>query len=340
MPHRVGHLFEEIATPSNIATAFRVYNHRRRAYRKVPYDPEMAKSILDGLCAIGNGEPTEWSFGPVRKKRLQEGIKERILHIPHTESAIAQTAVLNILGPILDKRTTTQSFSSRKGYGFHKCAAKQSRFLQLNYKNRALYCIQCDIHHFYQSLPKQVCYDAVARVIKDPKTLRLVKAILDADDEIPIGFPTSHVFANLVNSDLYERLIRSDKYIGKVFIYMDNITVYARYKKCLIRAKALIDEWLSERGMHIKGDWRMFDPSIQPVITCGFKLQRGKMVKLYDRIFRMAKRNFARLQRRPSTHDARAILSRYGWFKAARRHALFTRLLGTITKDNLKVLAS
>lgn len=129
MPHRVGHLFEKIATLKNINEAFRIYNSRRPSYRRIAYDIDMAMTILKGLRDIGNGVPTDLGFGPVRKKLTQEGTKARILHIPHTESAVAQTAVLNILGPILEGRTTTQSFSSRKGYGLHKCAAKQSRYL-------------------------------------------------------------------------------------------------------------------------------------------------------------------------------------------------------------------
>ena len=340
MPHRVGHLFEKIATLKNINEAFRIYNSRRPSYRRIAYDIDMAMTILKGLRDIGNGVPTDLGFGPVRKKLTQEGTKARILHIPHTESAVAQTAVLNILGTILEGRTTTQSFSSRKGYGLHKCAAKQSRYLQRNYKNRSSYCLQCDIHHFYQSLPRSVCYDAVSRVIKDEKVLRVVQAILDADDETPIGFPTSHVFANLVVSSLYEQLISSDKYIGKVFIYMDNITIYARYKKCLHRAKALIDNWLKSRSMRLKNDWQIFSPATRPVLTCGFKLQRGKMTKLYDRIFLLVKRNIARLRRRASPHDARAALSRYGWLKAASRVGLFRRLLLPITSETLKGIAS
>lgn len=185
-----------------------------------------------------------------------------------------------------------------------------------------------------------MCYDAVSRVIKDEKVLRVVQAILDADDETPIGFPTSHVFANLVVSSLYEQLISSDKYIGKVFIYMDNITIYARYKKCLHRAKALIDNWLKSRSMRLKNDWQIFSPATRPVLTCGFKLQRGKMTKLYDRIFLLVKRNIARLRRRASPHDARAALSRYGWLKAASRVGLFRRLLLPITSETLKGIAS
>lgn len=320
MPHRIGFLKDKICTPANVRRAWETYNRNRPPKLRRKFDAKIADEILAAMRA------GRFDLGPLRRKVIHEGQKPRRLRIPSFYSTIAQTALFNVVGPILDKRIHSQSFSSRKGYGMHRCAMKQNRFIQTHHRE-SRYCLYFDIRKCYDHIRHEDVLETVDRVIKDPFVLRAIENILNYGGAgLPIGFPASHTFANLLLTPLYHLLIAM-RGITKVFVYMDNFIVYAAAKAPLRRAFKAARRWLAVRGMAIKDDWQIFPVDARPIHTCGFLLQRGRRPKIYRHIFTRICRNIRDFTRFPTVALARSLASRLGWLSAiGKTHIVYSRI--------------
>lgn len=315
MPKRVGFLLEKILTYENIVLAWEQYNRNRPVAIRREFNEKRARAIL---AAMRQGEVC---FKPPRHKTINEGRKARDLTIPCFDSAIAQTAILNVINPIIDKKLHGRTFSSRKGWGMHRCAKKQERLIRTQPK-RSRYALYYDVKKFYAHIRHQDVTNALRRAIKDEGVLNMIAKILahgsNTDVGLPIGYPGSHVYANLMMVPLYYK-IRAVKNVTDCYVYMDNFIVYGRTKKALQRALHASMEWLRGHGLSIKDDWQIFPVDKRPIKTCGLIIYRARMTKLYPRLFRRILRNIDRLQQRLTVKQCLAMAARVGWLKATNR---------------------
>lgn len=316
MPKRAGHLLEKIATTANVLRAMAVYNShippRRRHRIDVRMAQRIAVAIRDGGPAFGN------VIGTPHEKIITESGKERRLRIAPYQSRIAQTAIMEILEPIINRALHRRTYSSRRGYGGHRCAREQLGRVRRDPKGTK-YCLQFDIRKFYDHIDHDTLIGDLSRRIKDPHVIDRVRTIIaSCQDGLAIGYPGSHTLANLYLDRLYYAL-RAVKGVAAVFVYMDNIWVYSGTKAALHRARRTAAVWLAGRAMTIKRDWQIFRTADRYANVCGFRVSAGRKTKLYRRIHRRAMRNAREFERRPTPHGARAIMSRAGWYQAAGR---------------------
>lgn len=321
MPHRVGHLWEKMGTLENVERAWMVYNRNRPCKLRRDFNQKRCRSIHEELCRVAEGEPSDL-FSKIRHRTIFEHGKERKLEIPTFDGFIAQQAVFNILAPLFDSRLHGRTYSSRPGWGMHKCAKAQMRLINTK-PALAKYFLYFDIRKFYQHIRHDDVFNAVARIVKDEKVLRVVRAILEATPVgIPIGFTGSHHFANLLVVPLYY-LIRGVEKVSDCYVYMDNFIVYGMTKRSLHIAQGEAEAYLAELGMEMKPDWQIAPLKARPVSTCGVKLQRGNMPKLYKKLNHRNFRNIDKFLADPTPHLARGLMSRYGWLvEVGREHLL------------------
>lgn len=306
---RYGYLYDRIFTYDNVADAWLAYNANRPRRKKVEFSPERCEEILqkmkDDFGAV---------VGKPRIKFIREGGKIRRLQIPSFESCIAQLSLWNICGHLIERRIHPYSFSSRRGMGGHKAAMKVARFVR-NSPKESKYCLYFDIRKYYQHIDKRIMMDRLNNVIKDKRVLRLFEIVLDSADEgLPIGYPFSHGLANLYLVPLYY-LIKSFKGVTKVFVYMDNWTVFAKSKAALKRARASAVGWLRGVGCEMKADWQIFPVDKRPVRICGFVIGRNTM-RLYRGIWRRTLHAIDMYRRKPTEKRFRSLMSRLGWLRA------------------------
>lgn len=323
MPHRVGYLFGKIATQENVQLAWEVYNKKRKVELRKEYDEEIAREILEKLLAC------KASFGKPRKKIIGDGNRKRCLLIPDFKGFIAQNAVANILVPILDKRINGNSFASRKGLGSHRCAAKQSRFIS-THQDQAKFHLYFDIRKCYNHISHEDVIATVRRIIKDEKVVALVEDILanggEAGVGLPMGFPMSPIFANLLLDGLYRRLVEVEG-VTKVYVYMDNFGVYANTKTTLKHARLVAVDWLLAHGMEMKHDWQIFHVSLRAVRTCGFLVGGEGKPRVYREIAKKTFKNIDQFNSHPSQELAQSLVGRVGWIKQTNRtHILRERI--------------
>lgn len=310
---RVGHLAERVFTLENVRAAWDAYNANRPVKLRRDFDPVLAQKILDLA-------QTDFAklIGRPRKKTIHEHGKTRELQIPSFRASIAMLMLWNVCGPHVDKRIHSQSFSSRKGMGGHLAAKKCARFMRTHRKD-AKYCLYFDIRKFYQHIDRRVLMDRLATIFKDRLILDMFKAVLDsADVGLPIGYPFSHSLANLFLTPLYF-ILRSVRGVTKIFVYMDNWTVFARFKKAAHAALGCAKAWLSGVGCAIKSDWQVFPTASRRVMICGFALSPTHPPRLYRGIWRRTLRDIARYAIRPTISLYRGIMSRKGWLMAVNK---------------------
>lgn len=112
-----------------------------------------------------------------------------------------------------------------------------------------------DVRHFYDSLKPEVVMDRMRRLIKDRRVLDLIWRIVK--DGVRIGSYTSQWFANTVLQPL-DQMIRDSGLCAHYVRYMDNLTVLGPNKRKLKKLRFLIEKWLTEHQLKLKGDWQIF----------------------------------------------------------------------------------
>lgn len=307
---RTGYLYEKIMTLENVLAAWELFNSRRPPFLRREVDRAEAARILrlmktDFVAVIGR---------PKTRPHYESG-KWRILQVPSFDSVIAQTAMWNICGPLVEKRIHDFSFSSRKNKGGHLAARKVERFVHQHGKREARYCLYFDIKKYYQHINCRILMSRIETVIKDARVLEMFRIVLDSANEgLPIGYPFSHALANLFLVPLYF-LIHSVKGISRVFVYMDNWTVFSRTKKALHIAKKFAANWLDQIGCAMKHDWQIFPTAARGVKICGFVITHGAS-RLYRSIWHRTLRALDVYRFKPSRHLYLSLMSRLGWLKA------------------------
>lgn len=312
MPHRVGHLFERIATRENVVAAWEDYNRNRPVCRRREIDDAEVNSIL--------AELSSWTFdfGKPREKDIWECGKIRHLKIPSFRSTIAQYAIFRVINPILDARLPEMSMSSRKGRGGHLLAKKVNRKIRTDRGDTA-FALYFDIRKFYDHIRLDDAIRALSRVVKDQKVVSLVMQMFSpCGNGLPIGYVGAHMLANLVGAEIFRRL-RQFKGVTYGCVYMDNFHFFARSRAPLHRLQKCAAKVLAEYGMTMKPDWQVFSVADRGVRIAGIVVKPRGTNALYRRTFRRMMAAMNRAFERPNERNLNSVMSYLGWLMATGR---------------------
>jgi hypothetical protein len=326
MPHRVGHLFEKIATRENVVGAWEDYNRNRPISRRREIDDAEVDSILSELSSW------TFDFGKPREKDIWECGKVRHLKIPSFRSAIAQYAVFRVINPIIDNRLPEMSMSSRRGRGGHLLAKKVNRKIRTDRKGSA-FALYFDIRKFYDHIRIDDAISALSRIVKDEKVISLVTQMFaPCGNGLPIGYVGAHMLANLVGAEIFRRL-RQFKGVTYGCVYMDNFHFFARSRAPLHRLQNFAVKVLAEYGMEMKPDWQIFPVWDRGVRIAGIVVKPRGTNGLYHRTFRRMMAAINRAFNRPNNKSLNSAMSYLGWLMATGR----TRMIcDRIKKEKMK----
>lgn len=175
------------------------------------------------------------------------------------------------------------------------------------------WCAELDVHHYYDSLTKEVVMGVMRRRIKDAQVLGLIEATLA--EGVPIGSYCSQWYANAVLQDC-DRAIRAAGATHYVR-YVDNFTIFARRKKDIRRCVHAAEAELAKLGLCLKGNWQYFQTRHRMPNALGYRYRHGYTLVRKGNLLRF-KRQVARMRKRvaagkpvPRTMAA-GILSRAG----------------------------
>jgi group II intron reverse transcriptase/maturase len=145
----------------------------------------------------------------------------RALCIPTVRDRVVETAVLQMIGPVLEKEFEDCSFAYRKGRSVKQAVYKIKEYYDKGYR----WVVDADIDAFFDSVDHNLLLAKFKQYIHDPQIQRLIELWVTAEiwdgtslkvcqKGIPQGSPISPILANLFLDELDEELLSNGyKYI-------------------------------------------------------------------------------------------------------------------------------
>ncbi len=341
---RAKNLYTKLISDDNLRQALQEVNRTHRWHphhkpnRVVAWvEGDMEQRILDLREIIETG----FVPAPAAKKRRwdKSAGKWRDIHEPKLwPDQYIHHALVQVLQPVMMRGMDPWCCGSIRGRGIHYGLDAMKKWNRKDPKGTR-WCAELDIHHFYDSLTPAVVMARMRELVKDHRVLDLVERV--TRDGILIGAYCSQWFANTVLQPLDHLIRESGLKISHYLRYMDNFTIYARSKRALDKVIRLIDGWLREHGMELKGNWQKFRTADRLPCALGYRFGHGYTLLRKRNLFRLARqlRSYYRKVKRgaliPITM-AVGLLSRLGQLRHCCSVKLYKRLVKPKTQRALK----
>ncbi len=232
--------------------------------------------------------------------------KERQIFVLPYVDRIIQHAILQKIGEMFVRTYTVNTYSCIKGRGIHK--AKKSIHKALVSEEDSKYCLKIDVTKFYPSVDHDILKSMLLRKIKDERLIKLLFAIIDGADGLPIGNYISQPLANFYLA-YFDHWLKEEMKVKHVWRYCDDIVIVMPDKPSLHKLLAEMRDYLwSKLKLNIKGSYQVFPVSSRGIDFLGYVFFHTH-VKLRPSI----KRNFAKMLK--YNPNEQSIASYLGWLK-------------------------
>tara|TARA_R110002072_G_scaffold302737_2_gene488219 strand:- start:47076 stop:48134 length:1059 start_codon:yes stop_codon:yes gene_type:complete len=267
---RIGNVWETIVSFDNLCRAAHAASRSKRAVRGVAQflerlEPEvlqLQRELVDGSYRPG----TPFTFvvhDPKVREITAAPFRDRVVH----------HALIDPLEPWLDRRMIAHSYACRRGKGQHRALCHARQLLRRND-----WFLKLDVRAFFPSLRHCVVLDALQRVVKDRRWLKLAEVIVRAGGcdnvGLPIGHLTSQWSANLVLDGMDHWICEALRVPGYLR-YMDDFVLFADSKPWLRQAQAEVAAHLGAIGLELKVRATVLATARQGLPFLGFRIYRG-----------------------------------------------------------------
>jgi retron-type reverse transcriptase len=243
--------------------------------------------------------------GPYHTFRIVDPKPRRISAAPFRDRVVHH-ALTNIVEPVFERRFIPYSFACRKGFGTHKALAQARRACA-----RYSCVLKLDIRKYFPSIDHRILEDLLARAIRCPDTLRLIKIVIASSNPqeevhhyfpgdtlftpherrrgLPLGNQTSQFFANVYLNPMDHMIVRNLR-PAAYMRYVDDFLLFADSKEQL-------HEMHREIGQFLAGFRLTLHPGKSRVYRCrdGFPFLGFRLLPAYARL---ARPNVVRFRRR------------------------------------------
>lgn len=190
---------------------------------------------------------------PVRGVEIPKpsGKGKRLLGIPVVVDRLIQQALLQVLTPVFDPYFSENSYGFRPGRSAHQAVRKARQYVRSGRR----FVVDMDLEKFFDRVNHDILMARVARRVKDPRVLQLIRRFLRAgimangviarrERGTPQGGPLSPLLANILLDDLDKELERR----GHCFCrYADDSNIYVRSRRAGERVMESVSRFLEER---------------------------------------------------------------------------------------------
>ena len=327
MPKREGFLYDSLVDKAFLKKCVKQSlskkKKKRRDVKKVVCDIDGTVDMMYNTFANDDYTPTPPYTCPIIDRCSG---KDRELCIqPYNYDGVINTAIVEVLKPIILRGMHHWSCSSVKGRGGQRMLDYNQRVAHKKAKN-SKYIAELDIKQYYPSVPLRNVIKALERKIKDKKFLLLVAVSmscyepgmkyavehgLSAYDVVgdKVGLNIGMLLSQWTGNYYLEPLDRFILTLDGVMYEsrnMDNIIIAGRNKRKLHRAVEAIQQFLhDELGLELKDDWQVFklyrdkrytDKTGTPKIKRSRKISTVGYLIGRDRVM-MRQKNFLRMVR-------------------------------------------
>lgn len=257
----------------------------------------------------------DYTVGAYKHFDLHDRKKVRHISTLSFKDICVQNSIKNAIESILLHRMTDDMMGGLPERGVIARKARYSVVTQMkiamnNERNR--YYLQGDISKFYDNIDNVISMRLIEQVIKDRRTLALIRQHLMNQKELAIGDPISHLVANLNMAVIIRKAKAKYGKSIKLVNFADDFIAFAYDKETLCELRRDMYRWAKEMHLHYK---RMY---VQPVdnedgkqkrlITfCGYRFGRG-----YTKMTRRTKKKYVK-----SRHKKVSMGAYNGFLKVA-----------------------
>jgi group II intron reverse transcriptase/maturase len=189
---------------------------------------------------------------PVRRVEIPkpEGGVRR-LGIPSVIDRFIQQAVAQALTPLFEPWFSDHSYGFRPGRSAQQAIQQAQAYVQEGYE----WAVDIDLEKFFDRVNHDMLMARVARVVKDKKVLKLIRAylnsgvmvngvVLDTEEGTPQGGPLSPLLSNIMLDDLDKELEqRGHKFVR----YADDCNIYVKTRRAGERVMENVKAFLEQK---------------------------------------------------------------------------------------------
>ena len=199
---------------------------------------------------------------PVRRVWIPKGsaggkkagkTEKRPLGIPTIRDRVVQTAVVNVIEPILDHTFHDRSFGFRRERGCHDALRVVEEKLEAGY----VYVVDADLKSYFDTIPKDRLLALVREQISDRRMLSLIKSYLDQsimeelrtwtpETGVPQGAVLSPVLSNVYLNPLDHQMADAG---FEMVRYADDFVILCRSLEEAESALAMVRGWVEKSGL-------------------------------------------------------------------------------------------
>lgn len=343
---RVNHLYEQLVSDDNLKLALLEVNATHRWYpghkpnrtvrwveKDIPQRVEDLREIINGLI-----DGTQSLQPPKQKHRYDKSAgKWRDINEPMLwPDQYVHHALVQVLQPVMMRGMDRHCCGSIRNRGIHYGMKMIKKWMKDD-KKGTKYCLELDIHHFYDSINPKYVVDRMRCLIKDHRVMSLIESVLSHG--VLIGIYCSQWFANTILQPL-DHMIREGGYGVTYYMrYMDNFTIFSSNKRKLHKLLKAIKKWLAGIGLQVKGNWQVFPTASRMPTALGYRyghgytlLKKRNLLRLKRKlkVYYKKKRKHKKISRRLAT----GLLSRIGQLSHCNRAGVFRRIYyGKVQRD-------
>ena len=343
---RVNNLFPKLISDENLNKAIKtvIKSHRWVRYPDVPNRTAqwLERTIDERVAELKNIILSGYVPNEVTRKRRYDRNARKWRDICEPKMFPDQCvhhALIQVIEPVMMRGMDKWCCGSIKGRGAHYGVSAIKKWMK-NDKSGTRYCLEADIYHFYDSLKADVVMNRLRTLIKDYRTLNLIERILS--DGVQIGAYCSQWYANTLLQPL-DHAIRENFKATHYNRYMDNFTIFCNRKREIRRILKFIQDWLSEHGLQLKGNWQIFRTDRRMPNALGYRygkdftlLRKQSLLSLKRQL-----RSFYRMRergRKVTVKFAQALISRLGMLRHCNCYNIYHRFIRKHTLRNLKII--
>jgi len=289
---RYGNLYDSICQYGNLESAWKYVKLGKR------YNTEVLKfaySYYANLTRIQKSlESESYVVGEYHQFKVYDP-KERLIQYLPLRDKIVQQALHQVINPIFDNSFIYDSYACRKYKGTHLAVERLQSFMNrsLRNDNSELYYLHCDISKYFSSIDRDVLFKLVSHRIKCPKTLNLIRVIIDSSPN-PVGLPIGSLFSQLAANiylnelDQFVKHQLREKYYLR---YMDNFVILNSDKDRLKFIKQVINRFvIDELRLSLNSKNSFINKGILGIDFVGYKIFPTHIKIRKSSIVRMKKR--------------------------------------------------
>jgi hypothetical protein len=178
--------------------------------------------------------------------------KQRLITAPVFRERVLHHAVMNVCGPVLDRRLTYHSYACRKGKGTVAALRAAGRAARA-----APWFLKLDVRQYFESISHARLFAALERVFREPRVLRLLACLVTAyrpglTHGLAIGTLVSQHLANFYLAELDTLVLQEVRPAGYVR-YMDDLALWLADAAAARNAGDLLREFAaSTLGLEFK----------------------------------------------------------------------------------------